>query len=78
MERVEGMSFFSTFNHHSPSHAVFEQDSREDSPTRGGQPPRGGRPEIPEEITGEWFREHIDLFEQGRDGVWRLKKSARR
>jgi len=42
----------------------------------GGQPPRvnpGG-----EDITPEWFRQHMHLFDVGRDGVWRLKRSARR
>jgi hypothetical protein len=51
----------------------------------GGQPPRRPKPaeskipeEIPKEITGEWFKAHMDRFEPGRDGTWRPIKSARR
>ncbi len=34
--------------------------------------------EIPEDITPEWFRQHMHLFDVGRDGVWRPKGSKRR
>jgi hypothetical protein len=34
--------------------------------------------EIPEDITPEWFRQHMHLFDVGRDGVWRPKRSKRR
>jgi HNH endonuclease len=52
----------------------------------GGRPPPESNPteaktledEIPEEITGAWFKAHIDRFEPGRDGTWRLIKSVGR
>jgi hypothetical protein len=68
------------------SEDVLPQKSRDEC---GGQPPRQSSPaaqeprylseaEIPDVITGEWFKEHMHLYEPGRDGVWRLSKSARR
>ena len=33
--------------------------------------------QIPEDITAEWFLQHLHLFEPGRDGVWRRARRRR-